>query len=95
MQLCLEKNGYRVLAAENGWEALQLFEAYQREIKLVLTDIMMPVMGGVEFAPEMRVLGASGLDRSMADGIDELLKKPFTFPVLLAAVARQLQSPAR
>lgn len=99
---CLEKNGYRVLTATNGQEALQVFEAHQRDIQLVLTDIMMPVMGGVEFAralhllsPEMRVIGASGLEEITTDGIDELLVKPFTVDALLAAVSRQLLRSAR
>ena len=55
-------------------------------------------MGGVEFAqalhrlaPEMRVIGASGLEVSAADGIEELLNKPFTVDELIAAVSRQLQ----
>jgi len=101
-QRCLEKNGYRVLTATNGQEALKLFEAHERDIQLVLTDLMMPVMGGVEFAralhllaPELRVIGASGLEAITVDGIDELLEKPFTVDALLAAVGRQLQSPAR
>ena len=101
-QRCLEKNGYRVLTATSGQEGLHLFEAHQGEVQLVLTDLMMPVMGGAEFAralhliaPEMRVIGTSGLAATAADGIGELLEKPFTVDALLAAVARQLRSPAR
>ena len=42
----LEKHGYRVLTAVDGAEAIALFAESQRDIDLVITDMMMPVMNG-------------------------------------------------
>ncbi|MDX8401427.1 MAG: PAS domain S-box protein [Mariprofundaceae bacterium] len=44
----LEERGYRVLFAENGREALALWRKHASEIALVVTDVVMPEMGGVE-----------------------------------------------
>ena len=44
----LEKLGYTVLAAKNGTEAVDIFEANKDKIKMVVLDIIMPGMGGGE-----------------------------------------------
>jgi DNA-binding response OmpR family regulator len=46
-QLILEKDGHRVQVAENGQRALELVKAYEPEI--ILLDLLMPIMGGIEF----------------------------------------------
>lgn len=97
--------GYRVLTAGDGREALALFIAHRHDIRLVLTDVMMPVMDGLELAraihqidPKMRVIAASGLDlmgkptKAAADSIAEFLAKPYGLGALLAAVHRQLKT---
>ncbi len=46
----LEQNGYQVLEAGHGEEALPLFERHHHQIALLLTDVVMPVMGGPQLA---------------------------------------------
>ena len=43
----LEKNGYRVLTANNGQQALEVYKQNRPDIELVVTDIMMPGMDGM------------------------------------------------
>jgi len=50
----LESIAYVVLKASNGVEALQLFAAHRNEIALVLTDVVMPEMGGIAVCKEIR-----------------------------------------
>jgi len=63
----LKKNGYEVLTAANGPEALDLVERYPRGIHLMITDVVMPQMNGRELAeaaapkrPDMAILYMSG-----------------------------------
>ena len=46
----LKKHGYKVLAASNGEEALQVAEQYSGQIHLLLTDVVMPKLEGAELA---------------------------------------------
>ncbi len=50
----LEGCGYRVLFAVNGEEAIRMFEEHAREISLVVLDVVMPRIGGLEAAKRMR-----------------------------------------
>lgn len=74
--------GYTVLLAENGKAGLQIYRTRNREIDLVILDMIMPKMGGPEvFAalktidPAVKVLLYSGYSNSSIGGIDELLKR--------------------
>ncbi len=65
--MILERSGYRVLAAESGAAALELFERHGDEVDLLLTDVVMPEMSGRELAdllvarrPNLRVVYMSG-----------------------------------
>jgi two-component system cell cycle sensor histidine kinase/response regulator CckA len=90
----LQKNGYKVLEAANGVEAMQVAERYIGAIHLLLTDIVMPGMNGGELRtrllplrPNMRVLFMSGYTGDSMPGgatidADTLLQKPFTFDTL-------------
>lgn len=53
----LERKGYRVLLAHDGMEALEVFEARAPEIDLVISDIVMPRMGGLELLEAVRRRG--------------------------------------
>jgi len=87
----LENNGYKVIAAENGMEAVKLAERCDRPIHLLLTDVVMPGMSGRELAdrlavnrPDMRVLYMSGYTNDVIGhhGVLEpglsFLQKPFS-----------------
>ncbi|HVZ64846.1 MAG TPA: PAS domain S-box protein [Lacunisphaera sp.] len=101
----LTRNGYRVITAQNGSEALKLFIQQQGAVTLVLTDVMMPVMGGFELiqslrvlSPDLRIIALSGLDTGGRQGglanlgAAEIVGKPFAAGDLLAAVERVLAS---
>src|SRR6185503_11392449 len=101
----LRRNGYQVLEAENGAEALKLCESQEEPVDLIVTDIVMPEMGGSELAkkirekqPDARILFTSGYtedtalrQRFLQPG-EAFIEKPFT-PALLAQKARDLLSP--
>ena len=84
----LEEKGYKVLQAANGEEALALAGASSPPIDLLLTDVVMPRMGGKQLAqalirsrPDLRVVFMSGYtDGELADpvaGAFPLVEKPF------------------
>jgi len=89
----LRSSGYIVLEAGTGRDALAVAGRHTGVIHLLLTDVVMPEMGGLELSerfPEARpgvpVLMMSGYaDRPMPDA-RELLAKPFTPGMLLARV---------
>jgi signal transduction histidine kinase len=98
----LEHQGYNVLCARDGIEALNLAEDYESEIHLLVTDVIMPHMNGHELAhklsalrPDMKVLYVSGYsdndigDHGTLDPRYELLQKPFT-PQVLARKIRDV-----
>jgi PAS domain S-box-containing protein len=102
----LENQGYRVIDAPDGATAIQISQAHQGPIHLLLTDVIMPGMNGRELAnkvsptrPEMRVLYMSGYTENhighngtLDEGIT-LLQKPFTLPALKAKVREMLDTP--
>lgn len=99
----LESYGYHVLLAKDGAEAVALTAQYQESIQLVITDMMMPYMGGLatiksirRILPEVRVIIMSGLQTNEQDalavGISRFLLKPFTSDRLLRTVRELLSS---
>lgn len=102
-QATLEAFGYRVIAAEDGSQAIGLYAVYKRDIVLVLTDMMMPNMDGAAFAaalrrldPKLPIIAVSGVDwdrdaaRATASGIGHVLAKPYTAEALLRKVSAVL-----
>ncbi len=88
----LDKIGYRSLVARDGIEAVEIFKQYMSEIVLVLLDLSMPYLNGVEvfqkmqgIDPDVRVILCSGFTEE--DAINEFsdqklagfLHKPFTY----------------
>jgi CheY-like chemotaxis protein len=85
----LESLGYRVLTAANGREALEMYEV-ESGVDLVVTDVVMPEMGGKELmrdlrkvAPQIKVLGITGYpagrvaEELRAAGFLDVIHKPF------------------
>ncbi len=106
--MILVAKGYSVIAAKNAKEAETFCEKHRGEIRLLLTDIIMPGMSGRELAkritarhPETRVLYMSGYtDNVLAEGgVLEagvsFLQKPFTPAALAQKVRDVLDSPVR
>lgn len=99
----LQSKGFEVLKANNGYEALKALDG--RQIDLVITDLIMPVMDGFELARRIRgmddyktvpifMLTAQSDDRAknegMAAGITDWILKPVSPENLLVIVRRHL-----
>ncbi|MFN8095313.1 MAG: ATP-binding protein [Vicinamibacteria bacterium] len=100
----LEDAGYRVISAPDGRQALRVAAAHEGPVDLLVTDVVMPGMGGPETArrltearPGLRTLLVSGYaNEAVARGGNDypLLDKPFTRTDLLARVRAVLDGPA-
>jgi two-component system cell cycle sensor histidine kinase/response regulator CckA len=101
--IILKGCGYTVIEASNGAEALVIARRERGPIHLLLTDVIMPIMGGPELCrlltaerPELRVLYLSGytdaaiVRHNMLDPGLALLQKPFTKKALLRKVRNAL-----
>jgi signal transduction histidine kinase/ActR/RegA family two-component response regulator len=101
----LEMLGYRVLEADDGREALKVFEQHASQIDLVLSDMVMPNMGGRALFQALKQLDADGkvvlmtghpleegeLGPLLAQGLQGWLTKPPSLEQLALAVARALE----
>jgi two-component system, cell cycle sensor histidine kinase and response regulator CckA len=103
----LAMNGYTVIAARHGAEALEVCQQYSGEIALILTDVVMPQMSGHALMerikpvrPSLKVLYMSGytdkavVRHGMLAGDVAFLQKPFTPDTLARKVREALDSPA-
>lgn len=101
----LSREGYEVLAAKDGDEALSIWHRNPGQIDLVLTDVMMPGMNGKELVerlrsmrPEVKVIYMSGYESSLLSlgnkfGSNVIfLQKPFRPAELSQAVREILES---
>ncbi len=101
----LQSKGYRVLAATDGAAALELAEEHDGDIALVVTDAVMPRLGGLDLAhsmayrfPRVRILLMSGYtpvdmaSTRIRGNATMFLQKPFTVPVFLAHVRQLLDA---
>jgi CheY-like chemotaxis protein len=95
----LARQGYAVLEASSGSEALRLWQRQANSIDLVLTDVIMPAMAGPELAavlrserPDLKVLYMSGYSEDLltqygvTDSETAFVHKPFTSSVLARSV---------
>lgn len=101
----LTLNGYIVLEAKNGTEALAIARSYTGPIDLMITDVVMPQMGGAILAeglaaerPDMKVLFVSGyaeatvLRHGAIDVTTRFLQKPFSLKVLARKIRELLDA---
>ncbi|MGA7615156.1 MAG: ATP-binding protein [Thermoanaerobaculia bacterium] len=99
-QQTLEAFGYRALVAADGAEAISLYAKVQGRIRLVIIDMMMPVMDGPatirvlrKINPALAIIGTSGLAAgenvatAKSLGIQTLLSKPYSAATLLQTLS--------
>jgi PAS domain S-box-containing protein len=104
----LELLGYTVLPAADGYEAIRILEEHNEPVHLLLTDVIMPLMGGRELAkrvqsakPGTKVIYMSGYtDDTLAfhgfpQGNSGFIQKPFTMTVLAETVRDALSEDGR
>ena len=103
IKVTLANNGYRVISATDGTEAVGLFATQKRKVKAVMVDLMMPFMDGIatiralqKMEPTTKFIGISGLmDQARIGQLNEIggvsfLAKPFTTEQVLEMLARVL-----
>ncbi len=101
----LNLRGYNVLEAKDGEDALQVSANYQERIDLMITDVIMPRMGGAKLAerlavdrPSMKVLFVSGyaekaaLRQGAIDVTTRFLQKPFSLKTLASKIREILEA---
>ena len=101
-RMSLTLQGYTVLEATRGEEAIRLFDKHADKIRILVTDVVMPDIGGRVLAdtlrarkPDLKVLFVSGytndaiVRHGISESTDSFLQKPFT-PMLLARKVRAM-----
>ena len=99
----LEAAGYTVLVAADGGQGVELFRTHRENIRLVLLDMVMPVMSGREaylemrkLTPDVKVLLCSGfrqdarVEEILQLGVNGFLQKPYTLMGLTSAVKKTI-----
>ena len=106
IKLILERSGYRVMTAINGKDALEQIQKFQQQIKLVLLDIMLPDMSGLDIFEFIckrnhtpKVIFISGapitpeeISSLKGKGAVDYIEKPFSKSTLVQAVKNTLSS---
>lgn len=102
LERALSRAGYHVMLANDGEQALAVLHATNRRVDLVITDLVMPGMGGHAFALNVAqlpspppVLYISGYERPHGEIAKRFLQKPFTSDALLDAVRGLLPAAVR
>ena len=101
----LEQSNYHVLDARNGKEALAIVERDPGRIRLVITDLLMPVLDGVTLLrnlrrrfPELKAIAITGglsheeMEQALESESAAFILKPFGAAVLLETIRRVLES---
>lgn len=98
----LKKRGFGILEAKDGEEGLSVFKGKEKGIDLVLSDVLMPKLGGVamarrihEIRPEVPIVFMSGYSENAASALDEdrkspFLQKPFSISNLMSTLDQAL-----
>ena len=103
VQSALESNGYKVLLATNGREAVEIYKKQYKDIAVVLSDMGLPKLGGIdvytilkEINPNIKIIFASGFisleSRSelLKEGVKGFIQKPYTMSEMLQMVREVL-----
>jgi two-component system KDP operon response regulator KdpE len=105
LRTSLQSSGYVVTVAGNGMEAFDLFRSTSPD--LVITDLAMPEMGGIELTRAIRRIAETPIIilsvreqetmkvAALDEGADDYVTKPFSMPELLARVRANLRKSAR
>jgi CheY-like chemotaxis protein len=104
-QRVLTDEGYRVVTAKDGFQALDIYKKLQNEIQLVILDFTMPIMDGSEVFSELRMINpqvpvvlSSGFTEQdklkwmLAKGLRGFIPKPYTQQKLLLQVRSTLDA---
>jgi two-component system cell cycle sensor histidine kinase/response regulator CckA len=93
LERALTQAGFDVMLANDGEEALELLRATRRKVAVVVTDLVMPGMGGHAFALEVStlpspppVLYISAYESPQGEMAKRFLQKPFSADALVEAV---------
>ena len=105
----LEQYGYQTLEAGNGAEGLRVFRSHRDKLRLVITDLMMPLRDGVSFihdlaqepyeaaaVPVIAITGYTSDSNAIAEVVQlaaATLMKPFSAESLLSAISKALHEP--
>ena len=104
----LAEEGYKVIIARDGFEALKIFQQLHREIGLIILDFFLPVMDGDAVFEELKAINpgvdvvlSSGfaeqnkIGAMLAQGLRGFIPKPYTREKLLGQVRSTLDAPRR
>jgi two-component system cell cycle sensor histidine kinase/response regulator CckA len=101
MERALTQDGFEVILASDGEEALETLRTSRRKIDLIVTDLVMPGMGGHAFAVEVGQLPSpppmlyiSAYEKPQGDMAKRFLQKPFSILELTQAVRQLLPAEA-
>jgi DNA-binding NtrC family response regulator len=105
LKAIFEDNGYRVVTATNGEEAVEIFRQKKNEIGVVLSDMGLPKLGGWEMFEELRpidpnvkVILASGFvdtelrEEALKKGAKDFIQKPYVPASILKLIRNVLDS---
>jgi two-component system cell cycle sensor histidine kinase/response regulator CckA len=102
MERVLTQEGYQVLLANDGEAALNILRTTRRTVALVITDLVMPGMGGHAFAVEVGQLPSpppmlyiSAYESPQGEMAKRFLRKPFSIAELTQAVRQLLPAEAK
>jgi CheY-like chemotaxis protein len=104
----LAEEGYKVIIARDGFEALKIFQQIHREIGLIILDFFLPVMDGDAVFEELKAINpgvdvvlSSGfaeqnkIGAMLAQGLRGFIPKPYTREKLLQQIRSTLDAPRR
>jgi len=106
MKIVLEKSGFQVVLAGNGAEALEIFEQMRDQIRILITDMAMPGMNGLDLIrairnlnPAVHIVATTGMTtpdqmQAISDaGVSHVLSKPCSSHQLIELIRRLFSKP--